>query len=51
MTITGTTREKPSSRGTMAARAWNHAETPGATAVACGRLLALDMVQATQASP
>jgi len=48
MTITGTTREKPSSRGTLAACAWHHAETPGATAVAGGRYLALDVVSARQ---
>ena len=29
-------------------RAWDHAETASATAVACGRYLALDLVSARQ---
>jgi hypothetical protein len=33
---------------TLAPRAWDHAATPGAKAMACGRLLALDVVSAAQ---
>jgi hypothetical protein len=33
----------------LATRTWDHAKTPGAKAMACGRDIALDMVQAVQA--
>jgi hypothetical protein len=49
MTTSGTPRESTIALGTMAAGAWDHAETPGAKAVARGGDLALDLVQAAKA--
>jgi len=43
----GIPRGRPLALGTMATRAWDHAETPRAKAVA--RDIALDLVQAAQA--
>jgi hypothetical protein len=39
---------RPLALGTLATRAWHHAETPGETPVACNGDLALDVVSARQ---